>query len=69
VFSNDEAHALMAYVFRMAAAAFERDQGQFEEPYADPVKGTWQFGVMLQEVVSTAASMPPGAIKSPINAL
>lgn len=58
VFSDDEAYALMACGYRMAATAFQRDLRQFTELYSTPVDGQWPFQTMLQEVESTAASTP-----------
>ena len=57
-FSEDEANALMACGYRMAATCFDRDLGQFEELYEQPVSGDWPFKAMLAEVQSTAPSTP-----------
>jgi hypothetical protein len=66
-FSDDEANALMACGYRMAATAFERDLRQFDELYVQSVPGHWPFDAMLQEVKSTASSTPKR--ESLINAL
>jgi hypothetical protein len=58
VFSDDEANALMACGYRMAATAFERDLQQYEELYDKAVPADWPFKAMLEEVGSTAASTP-----------
>ena len=58
VFSDDEANALMACGYRMAATAFERDLRQYEELYVKAVAGNWPFEAMLQEIKSTAPSTP-----------
>jgi predicted acylesterase/phospholipase RssA len=58
VFTDDEANALMACGYRMAATAFERDLRAFEELYKPPVAGQWPFAETLKEVESTAASTP-----------
>ena len=57
-FSDNEANALMACGYRMAATAFERDLRQFDELHAQPIPGHWPFEIMLQEVKSTAPSTP-----------
>src|SRR6185503_4914243 len=58
VFSDDEANALMACGYRMAATAFERDLRQYKELYVKAVPGQWPFEAMLQEIKSTAPSTP-----------
>ena len=57
-FSDDEANALMACGYRMAATAFERDLRQYKELYVKAVPGQWPFEAMLQEIKSTAPSTP-----------
>ena len=57
-FTDNEANALMACGYRMAATAFERDLRQFDELHAQPIPGHWPFDAMLQEVKSTAPSTP-----------
>ena len=57
-FTDNEANALMACGYRMAATAFERDLRQFDELHAQPIPGHWPFEIMLQEVKSTAPSTP-----------
>jgi len=57
-FSDNEANALMACGYRMAATAFERDLRQYEELYVTAVPGHWPFEAMLQEIKSTAPSTP-----------
>lgn len=57
-FTDNEANALMACGYRMAATAFERDLRQFDELYVDVDPGQWPFEIMLQEVKSTAPSTP-----------
>jgi hypothetical protein len=55
-FTDDEANALMACGYKMAATAFERDLREFEELYKQPVSGHWPFAAMLKEVESTDAA-------------
>ncbi|MEO6163787.1 MAG: patatin-like phospholipase family protein, partial [Candidatus Binatia bacterium] len=57
-FTDNEANALMACGYRMAATAFERDLRQFDELYVQSVPGHWPFDAMLQEIKSTASSTP-----------
>jgi len=57
-FTPDEANALMACGYRMAATAFGRDLRQFDALYVQPVPSPWPFDAMLQEVKSTASSTP-----------
>ena len=58
VFTDDEAHALMARGYKMATTAFARDLSQFKELYKQPLAGEWPFHAMLQDVQSTDVTTP-----------
>lgn len=58
VFTDDEAHALMACGYQMAKKRFETDLQSFRELYEDPTPGQWLFADMLKEVRSTETATP-----------